>query len=284
MPVFMLLVAMISVQIGAAIAKTLISALGVPGTTALRLGLASLMVLAFWRPWRRMPSARAIPAILIYGVAMGCMNLAFYASLRRIPLGLAVAVEFTGPLAVALFGSRRRLDLLWVAFAALGLAALLPIDAGASALDPVGIGFGLIAGICWAVYIIFGKRAGTEFGGASTALGMLAGALIVVPIGIANAGGALLQTAYWPAAVGVALLSSALPYSLEMLVLPRLPTRSFGILMSFEPALGAIAGFLLLGERLSALQWAAISAIVSACVGSAATPAGAAPAVSIIAK
>jgi inner membrane transporter RhtA len=284
MPMLVLLVAMISVQIGAAIAKTLLVALGVPGTTALRLGLASIMVVAYWRPWRRVPSARAIPAILVYGAAMGCMNLAFYASLRRIPLGLAVAVEFTGPLAVALFGSRRRLDVVWVALATLGLLALLPLDANAAALDPAGLGYGLAAGVCWAVYIVSGKRAGAEFGGASTALGMLVGAMLVVPIGIAEAGGALLRTEYWPAAAGVALLSSALPYSLEMFALARLPTRSFGILMSFEPALGALAGFVLLGERLSTLQWAAISSIVIACVGSAATPAGAAPAVSVIAK
>jgi len=271
LPVGVLVISMVSFQIGAALAKELFPVVGASGTTALRLVLASLMLLAVWRPWRRWPTARDARSILIYGIAMGWMNLFFYLSLARIPLGIAVAVEFTGPLAVAMAASHRALDFLWIALAALGIAALLPLGLEAKPVSPAGIAFGLAAGSCWALYIVFGQKAGTAHGGTSTALGTVVGALVVGPIGIAHAGAALLAPALLPAACGVALLSSALPYSLEMFALTRLPARTYGVLMSAGPALGALAGLVFLHERLTGLQWAAIASIMVASSGSAAT-------------
>jgi inner membrane transporter RhtA len=276
-PFLAVVIAMLSFASGGAIAKTLVATVGPAGATALRMAFGTMLLLIFWRPWRvwrdvfRRAGAQTLRDIAIYGASMGCMNLLFYASLNRLPLGIAVAVEFTGPLALAMLSSRRALDFLWIGLATAGLLVLLPVGSRTDALDPVGIAFALGAGACWAAYIVFGKRAGAGFGGEITALGMLVGAAIVVPIGIATAGSRLSVPSIWPAALGVALLSSALPYSLEMFALTRLPTRTFGILMSMEPALGALAAFCFLGERLTALQWVAVVGIILASAGSAAS-------------
>jgi inner membrane transporter RhtA len=271
LPVGALIVAMASIQIGAVLVKGLFPLVGASGATALRLALASGMLLAVWRPWRMRPTAREVRSIVIYGLAMGWMNLFFYLSLDRIPLGIAVALEFTGPLAVAMAASRRAVDFLWIALAAAGLLALLPLGIESKPLAPAGIGFSLAAGLCWALYIVFGQKAGAVHGGRTAALGTLVGALVIVPIGIAHAGIALFAPALLPAGCAVALLSSALPYSLEMYALPRLPTRTFGVLMSLSPALGALSGLCFLAERLTAIQWAAIASIMLASGGSAAT-------------
>jgi inner membrane transporter RhtA len=270
-PVVVVLLAMLSFQTGAAIAKTLFPVVGAAGAAALRMGLACAMLLIYWRPWRLRPDARALRAIVLYGVSLGSMNLLFYSALQRLPLGIAVALEFTGPLAVAIGGSRRALDFLWAALACAGLLALLPRGPGQVAIDPVGILFALAAGACWAIYILVGKRVGSQSGGPSTALGMLVGACLVVPVGVAADGSHWVSAAIVPAAVAVAFLSSALPYSLEMYALTRLPTRTFGILMSLDPALAALAGLAFLGERLSGLQWLAVFAVMLASGGSAAT-------------
>jgi inner membrane transporter RhtA len=279
LPVGVLIVAMVSVQTGAALVKGLFPVVGAAGATALRLMLASLMLVAVWRPWRMRSTARQARSLLIYGFAMGWMNLFFYSSLRRIPLGIAVALEFTGPLAVAIATSHRAADYLWIALAALGLVALLPLGHDAEPLSLVGIAFALAAGLCWALYIVFGQKAGAAHGGAAAALGTVVGALIIAPVGVAHVGAALFAPAILPAACGVALLSSALPYSLEMFALTRLPTRTFGVLMSAEPALGALSGLVFLHESLTATQWAAIASIMVASGGSAATsrPAPSAP-------
>lgn len=270
-PVAVLAVAMVSVQMGAALVKQLFPAVGVSGATALRLMLASLMLLVAFRPWRTRPTAQAARSILIYGVAMGVMNFCFYSSLSRIPLGIAVALEFTGPLAVAIAASHRAIDYLWIALAALGLVALLPLGIASTPLSPTGVAFALGAGVCWAVYIIFGQKAGAAHGGSTAALGTTVAAAVVAPFGVAHAGGALFSATILPAACGVALLSSALPYSLEMYALTRLPTRTFGVLMSAEPALGALSGLCFLNENLTMIQWAAIVSIMAASGGSAAT-------------
>jgi inner membrane transporter RhtA len=204
-------------------------------------------------------------------LSLGCMNYCFYLSLSSIPLGIAVALEFAGPLALAMAASRRAIDFLWILLAALGLLALLPLGFGSRTLNTTGVLFGLAAGVFWALYIYFGRKAGAAHGGQTTALGMLIGAIVVVPFGVAQAGAQMLAPAILPAAFGVALLSSAVPYSLEMLAMPRLPTRTVGVLMSLDPALGALSGLCFLGERLSAIQWTAIISIMAASAGSAAT-------------
>lgn len=269
LPVGVLAIAMISVQIGAALVKGLFPVAGVAGATTLRLVLASMILSAIWRPWRLRPTAREARSILVYGIAMGCMNYCFYSALSRIPLGIAVALEFTGPLAVAIASSHRAVDYLWVVLAALGLLVLLPL--GHRSISGVGIAFALGAGLFWALYIVFGRKAGTAHGGVTTAMGTVVGALVIAPIGVMQAGSSLVDPALLPVALGVAILSSALPYSLEMFALTRIPTKTFGVLMSAEPALGALSGFAFLHERLSLIQWAAIASIMAASAGSAAT-------------
>ena len=202
---------------------------------------------------------------------MGWMNFCFYLSLKTIPLGIAVALEFTGPLAVAVAASRRPVDFLWIAMALAGLLALLPLHAGSQSLNPGGLALALGAGAFWAMYIVFGRRAGVAHGPQTTALGMLISALMIVPIGLAENGAHLFSASVLPAGIGVAVVSSALPYSLEMIAMPRIPTRIFGVLMSLDPALGAVSGLLFLNESLTWLQWTAIGCIVAASAGSAAS-------------
>ena len=277
LPIAALGLAMISFQLGAVLAKQLFPVVGAAGVTALRLGLSSLALTAAWRPWRIRPSKGAARTIVIYGMSMGWMNLFFYLSLNRIPLGIAVALEFTGPLAVAIATSRRAIDFAWIVMAAMGLVALLPLGFESKALDPRGVGFALAAGLCWAFYIVFGQRAGNAHGAQTTALGLLVAAIVIVPIGVGQAGSALFSPAILPAAIAVAFLSSALPYTLEMYTLTRLPARTYGVLMSGSPALAALAGLIFLGEALSLVQWAAVASIMLASAGSAATSGRAPP-------
>jgi inner membrane transporter RhtA len=230
------------------------------------------MLALVFRPWRSLPDRRAWRPILAYGVSMGIMNHLFYNALARVPLGLAVALEFTGPLAVAMVGSRRPIDFLWIALAVCGLLLILkPGQAASSALDPVGVILALGAGVCWALYIIFGQKAGGEHGMQSTALGMIIAALVGAPIGLVQAGTAVFSPSVLATGAVVGFLGSALPYALEMVALTRLPTRTFGTLMSLEPAVGALAGFVLLHQVLSHAQWLAIAAVVAASVGATAT-------------
>ncbi|MBA2079888.1 threonine/homoserine exporter RhtA [Rhodanobacter sp. PCA2] len=264
-----LLIAMSSYQLGAALAKQLFPAVGAQGATACRLGLGALILLLVRRPWRRWQRGRDLRALWGYGLAIGAMNLVFYMSLRTVPLGIAVALEFTGPLALALFGSRRLQDFVWIALVVAGLLLLLPLRGQAHALDPVGVMYALAAGVGWACYIVLGQRAGAEHGGDAVTWGTSIAALVAIPVGVAHAGSALFNPALLPFALGVAVLSSALPYSLEMIALTRLPTRSFGTLLSLEPAIAALVGVALLGEHLSLLQWLAIVAIIVAAAGTA---------------
>ncbi|MDB5588428.1 MAG: EamA family transporter [Devosia sp.] len=271
LPVTLIALGMVATQIGASLAKGLFPAVGASGATALRLTLAALVLLALFRPWRHKLDARQWRAVLLYGAAMGAMNLLFYGAIARIPLGIAVALEFTGPLAVALAGSRKPLDFVWIAMALLGFVALLPFGKMSGALDPFGIALALATGICWAGYIVFGQRAGTGGGPHIAALGVGLAAIIALPFGIAEAGMALIDPAILPIALGVALLSSAIPYTLDMIALPHIPTRLFSILASAHPGLAAIAGFIILSERLSPSQIAGIACIVLASIGGTAT-------------
>jgi inner membrane transporter RhtA len=264
-----LAIAMASYQCGAAVAKHLFSQVGAQGATAFRLGLGALMMLAVRRPWRTARRSANWRALWGYGLSMGAMNMVFYMALRTIPLGIAVALEFTGPLAIALFASRQLLDFAWIALAVIGLFLLLPLHGHAHALDPIGVLYALAAGLGWALYILFGQKAGMAFGADAVTLGIAIGALLAVPVGFAHVGTALFSMALLPLGLGVAVLSSVLPYSLEMIALTRLDARTFSVLLSLEPAIAALAGMVFLGERLGTLQWLAIASIVAASAGAA---------------
>jgi inner membrane transporter RhtA len=268
------LVAMASVQAGASLAKSLFPALGAAGTSALRLVFAAAVLGAVFRPWRARPARRDLAVIALYGVALGTMNLTFYLALRTLPLGLAVAIELMGPLAVAVLASRRALDLAWATLAAVGVALVLPLRDAPGEVDLGGAAWASCAALCWALYIVLGRRVGAATtGGVGTALGMFAATLVVLPFGVAEAGARLVDPAIVPAGFAVAMLSSAIPYSLEMVGLRRLPAQTFGVLMSVEPALGALAGWLVLGERLRPVHLVAIALVVAASAGSTVTAA-----------
>ncbi|OIX92375.1 threonine/homoserine exporter RhtA [Pantoea sp. Ae16] len=267
LPIVILLFAMMSLQGGASLAKSLFDVAGAPGITALRLGLGTLLLCLFFKPWRlRFTPAQRKP-LLIYGLALGCMNFLFYLALRTIPLGVGVALEFLGPLALALAGARRLLDFLWIALAVAGLWFLLPIGDGISHIDPLGALLAVGAGVCWAVYILSGQRAGAEHGPATVAMGSLIASVIFVPLGLLFASPGIWHWEILPLALLIALLSSAIPYSLEMIAMTRLPARIFGTLMSLEPAVAALSGMLFLGEQLTLPQWSGLLAIIAASAG-----------------
>ena len=268
MPVAVILIAMLSIQSGASLEKSLFPLVGAPGVTALRIALGTLILVVIFKPWRlRVKKEQRLP-LLFYGLALGAMNYMFYLSIQTIPLGIAVALEFTGPLAVALFSSRRPVDFIWVVLAVLGLWFLLPLGQSVSEIDLTGAALALGAGACWAVYILTGQRAGEEHGPATVALGSLIAAIIFVPLGMAQATDSIWQWSVMPVGFAVAILSTALPYSLEMIALTRLPTRIFGTLMSMEPALAAISGMVFLGETLTFTQTLALCSIIAASMGS----------------
>jgi len=316
LPLLVIVASLVSQSLGAAFAKGLFAAVGVDGMTGLRIVLSALLLLAFWRPWRHRLACADIGNLLAYGAMLGAMNLCIYHAFARIPIGIATAIEVTGPLALVLAGARRGSDVAWVALATAGLWLLLatagPAGAGAAsaaasasagptagdmagdmvghmaeqmagptpnaarpaALDPWGVAFAFGAAAAWAFYIVFGKRVAGLARGQAVSLGMGVAALPALALLAAHAGahgGAALlapRTLLW--GLAVALLSSALPYSLEMAALRRLPRRVFGILVSATPAVGALCGFFVLGERLAAAQWLGVACIVAASAGGAA--------------
>ncbi|MFC3441644.1 DMT family transporter [Sphingobium rhizovicinum] len=271
------LASLTSVTLGAAIAKTLFPVVGAYGITSLRVGLGAILLLLFRRPWRRPIPSRLRWPLLAYGAVLGLMNILIYQAFARIPIGIAIAIEVIGPLAVVLFGSRRPRDFLWLAAAVAGLLLLLPLRSDA-ALDPAGVGFALAAAACWATYILTGKRVSGALGGDAVAWGMLVAAIVILPVGLAEQNAALFSAHVLLLGIAIAILSSALPYSLDMEAMRRLPAPVFGLMVSSAPAVGAVIGFLLLGERLSPLQWIAILCIMAASGGSALT-AGRKPAI-----
>jgi inner membrane transporter RhtA len=267
LPLAALVVAAFSVQFGATYAEGLFGVVGAQGATALRLALSALMLAVAFRPWRGPIPQSARPTLLAYGAALGCMNMLFYLALRSVPLGVAVALEFLGPLAVTLRHLRRPVDALWVALAVGGLYVLLPIGPGLHGVDPLGAVCALGAGVCWAIYMIVGRRVGVALGTRAVALGTMVAALLAVPFGLAHAGAALFTPSVLLRGLVVAVFSSALPYTLEMVALTRLPTRLFGTLTALEPAVAALMGLLLLHQALPAPQWVAIGAIMLAAAG-----------------
>lgn len=274
-PLLAVLGSVTSLGVGTSLAKQLFPVLGAQGTSALRVGFAALILIAVWRPWRWPLQRAQAAALLRFGVALGAMNLLFYMALRTIPFGLAVAIEFSGPLAVAIYHSRRPVDFVWLALAVAGLALILPLGsasgAGTLVLEPVGIACAAGAAVCWALYILLGRRLGSIPSGQAVSLGLACAALVVVPFGVAEAGSRLLQPSVLLFGLAVAAISSALPYTLEMLALRRLPPATFGIALATEPAIAALMGMLLLHEHLSGTQWLAIACIMGAAMGSAVT-------------
>jgi inner membrane transporter RhtA len=267
-PTLLVLAAVSSVQFGGAFAKTLFDEIGPGGTAFLRVLFAALILAALWRPAVRGLSRAEWQLAVAYGFALVAMNLTFYEALDRIPLGIAVTFEFVGPLGVAIAGSRRPLDLLWVALAAAGI--LLLSDFGGADLDSLGVALALLAGCFWAAYILLAARVGRAFEGANgLAIGMCAGALMLLPFGIADAGGDLITGETLAIALAVAVLSSVIPYSLELEALRRMPAGVFGVLMSLEPAAAALAGFIVLDEGLATREVVAIALVVAASAGAA---------------
>jgi inner membrane transporter RhtA len=264
--VALVVAAVTCLQFGAGYAVTLFDDLGPAGAAYLRLAIAAVVLLAIWRPRVRGRPVADLRVAALFGVALGLMNFAIYSAMDRIPLGIAVTIEFAGPLAVAVIGSRRALDLLWVALAAGGI--LLLADPGGGSLDSAGVAFALLAAMMWAFYILLSARVGQVFpGGSGLALARVAAVTITAPVGISQAGSGLLSPELLAAGAAVALASSVIPYSLELEALRRLPARVFGVLMSLEPAVAAIAGLVVLGQALDALEWVAIGLVVAAGIG-----------------
>jgi inner membrane transporter RhtA len=266
-----LLGSLISLCVGSSYAKSLFPDLGIEGVSALRIGFSMVLLWLVLQPWRMSWSRADVRPLAVYGFTLGLMNLLFYESIGRIPLGLAIAIEFTGPLAVAIWHSHRWLDGLWVALAATGLLLLVPLPGwgDASGLDPVGVAYALAAAVCWALYIVQGQRVARRFGMQAVAMGMAFAALLVVPVGLMSAQLTWTQPAWWGAGLGVALFSSALPYALEMFALRHLPRHTFSVCLSLEPVIGALAAWLMLAETLSLTQGVAIGLVMSASMGSA---------------
>jgi inner membrane transporter RhtA len=259
-----LLCSQLSLNLGAAIAKQLFPSIGVEGVTAYRVGMSALVMLLIFRPWRTPLTLKQVLNVAIYGSVIGLMNLLIYRAFSRIPMGIAVAIEVAGPLTVAVLSSHRPRDFVAVCLAAAGLYFLLPIHGQVDQLDPVGVAYAAGAAVCWALYIVYGKRVSSMSGGQSVAWGMLAASLFIVPIGVAHAGALLLTPSFMLVGLAIAVMSSALPYTLEMLSMRRLSSRTFSMFSSAAPALSALAGMVVLGEHLTLIQWLAIGAIVMA--------------------
>jgi inner membrane transporter RhtA len=263
----MLLGSIASVQIGAGIAVKLFDRIGPGGAVMLRLVLSAVVLGAIARPRLAGRTRRQIAAAVVFGLILGVMNWTFYEALDRIPLGVAVTIEFLGPLAVALAGSRRLLDLVWVVLAGGGVA-LLTLPGDTEGITGVGVLLSAIAAVLWGSYIIASQRVGAAFPALQgLAVSLAVGSVIVLPVGIAQGGTELVHPAILAAGFGVAMLSSLVPYSLELVALRRLRTSTFGLLMSLEPAVGALAGVLILGQRMTGLMSVAVLMVVAASVG-----------------
>ncbi|HLY35143.1 MAG TPA: EamA family transporter [Candidatus Limnocylindria bacterium] len=258
--------AIASVQFGSAVAAKLFGAVGPGGAVLMRLVFASVVLMAIWRPPVHGRTRRELLLATLFGLILAGMNYSFYHALHRIPLGIAVTIEFVGPLAVAIGGSRRLIDLVWVALAAVGIVALA--HGGGHGLDGLGVAFALIAGALWAAYILVNARVGRVFErGTGLALAMCVGSVAALPGGLIEGGSHLLEPRSLALGLVVGMLSSAIPYSLELEALRRIATSVFGVLMSIEPAMAALAGFLVLGQGLSARELAGIALVVVASVG-----------------
>lgn len=267
MPVALILVAAFSVQGGAAIAKGIFPVIGVAGTAAIRVVLSAIILMAVFRPAVHRFTAAQWRAVVPYGITIGVMNLLFYQALARIPLGLAVALEFMGLLAVAIVGSRRALDVIWVVLAMAGIAVIAPFQAD-GAVDPIGVTYALLTGACWATYIVLGGRVSQRLdAGVAVAIGMAIAALVITPYALVDGGISQFAPGLVVPCIALAMLSSALPFTLEMKALRLLPSRTFSVFMSLEPVIAALCGLVLLGEHLTRTQWIAVALVVVASAG-----------------
>ena len=266
-PVYAVLLAIISVQCGAAIAKSLFPTIGAAGTASLRIGISAVILLLAYRPNLKAITPKQWRIVLPYGLTLGAMNLVFYSAIERIPIGLAVTLEFIGPLLVAIVGSKRLLDYCWVVLAGIGIVLIAPWSN--DQIDPIGVLFALFAGALWAAYIVLGgKVSKIMHGGEAVATGMLFGAILILPFGIYENGLVNLTPKLFGMGVALALLSSAIPFTLEMKALGQLPPRTFSILMSLEPAAAAICAFIFLQEHLNFYEILAVICVVIASAGS----------------
>jgi len=260
------LFSILSIQLGAALAKSLFQAIGSGGTVFLRVGVAAIVLVLLWRPRLRAYTRSHYALVVLFGLTIAGMNAAFYAAIARIPLGIAVTLEFVGPLGVAVAASRRRPDLLWAGLAAGGVVLLAPI--GNVMIDPLGVGLALVAGGCWAAYILLNVRVGRTFaGGTGLALSMSVAALVLIPLGVASGRGMLLDPKVLLVGCGVAVLSTIIPFSLELEALRLLPARVFGVLMSLEPAIAAFIGWVALRETTGFRALVALTLIMVASGG-----------------
>ena len=271
LPVGALFGAMFSIQYGATLAKDLFPVFGAAATTSLRLIVAAIILGLLLKPWRARPSRQVVPALLVYGVVLGLMNFSFYMSLKTVPLGIASALQFIGPLLVATLTSRRPVDFVWIGLAALGIVLMVPPIDNAQPVDPIGVLYALGAGAGWALYIVCGQKAGRELGSKTTAIGMIIAALVMLPVGAEHIGATLVDPWLLFLVVAVGILSGVVPFSLEMYALTKLPARAYGTLVSAEPVIGALLGLALLHEALTLPQWAGVIVIAAAVLGTAMT-------------
>ncbi|MEV4849511.1 EamA family transporter [Acinetobacter lwoffii] len=263
-----LLIAMISMQSSGSFAKYLFGQFPILTVSAMRLLLGAVILALIFKIWQIHFRQIKWPAIISYGLALAGMNLLFYLSIDRLPLGIAVSFEFIGPLSVALFYARQKFDFVWVGLAILGLVLLFPFDQAAQPLDPIGMAFALGAGACWALYIVAGQRPSGVSGNHTVCLGMFVGMLVLMPIALfAGMPAHTFEPMSLLYLVALAVLANALPFTLEMIALRNLSALSFGTLMSLEPAIAALSGLLFLGETLLWTQWLALATIISASVG-----------------
>lgn len=274
LPMAATILAMVGFQVGASIAKQLFPTVGIVGTVTLRLVLSAIMLIALTRPWRNWPRPAPLLPLLGFGISVVCAVLFFYLAIGLLPQGMAIALQFLGPLSVAVFGSRRPRDFIWVGLAVFGVWLMLGAGLSLKGVNPLGVFWALCAGAGWGAYILCGRAAGQAFGNGAAALALGIAALAVLPFGAAQAAVVFSRPGLIPLALLVAVVSAALPFSLELYALPRVPARTFAVFTSLEPALGVLSGLVLLHETLTLPQTAGIALVIAAAAGAAWTSAG----------
>ncbi|NOH60705.1 EamA family transporter [Vibrio sp. RE88] len=259
------LASLISLQIGAAFAKTIFPLVGPEGVATLRIGITALILLVVFRPWKLNFNRSNWSSVFVYGAMIGLMNILIYRAFLHIPVGIAISIEVLGPLGASLLATKRKIDFLWILFALIGVM-LLPYGESSASLNTTGVIYAILAAVCWGLYINSASKV-SNLGSGAVTVGMCLAAMLVVPIGTVSAGAALLKPEVLAFGLIVAILSSTLPFLLDIYALKRLPKSIFGLLMSASPAVSAIAGWIILGEKLSSKQWLGIVAISIACLG-----------------